>query len=61
MDAFDRRLIAYRKAHGMTVPLPLSADCETRQHRDCQGKAINALTDRIDDCTCQCHKTPKGL
>lgn len=61
MDRFERRLLAYRKANGMTVPAPTSASCETREHTDCGGKAVSVLTGRIDRCSCSCHKKPRGL
>lgn len=61
MDAFTRKFLAYRKAHGMTVPLATSASCETRDHGDCRGKAVSVLTGRISPCSCNCHKKPRGL
>ena len=39
----------------MTVPDPLSDECEKREHGTCPDYAWNLLTDSFEPCTCHCH------
>ena len=43
--------------HRMTVPDPLSPDCEVHKHDACSGDAWDLLRDEITACTCHCHTT----
>lgn len=40
----------------MSVPDPLSPDCEQRKHRACSGDAWDVLKDEPASCTCACHR-----
>lgn len=41
----------------MSVPDPLSPDCETGKHSPtCSGDAWDLLKDEPAPCTCECHK-----
>jgi hypothetical protein len=40
----------------MTVPDPLSPDCEQRKCTACTGEAWDLLRDKPADCTCHCHR-----
>jgi hypothetical protein len=39
----------------MTVPDPVSPDCETAKHAACSGDAWDLLRDELTTCTCTCH------
>ena len=39
----------------MTVPDPLSVDCQLQRHTSCHGVAMNILTDKPSPCRCTCH------
>jgi hypothetical protein len=42
----------------MTVPDPLSPDCEQRKCHACSGDAFDLLKDEVTRCTCACHPKP---
>jgi hypothetical protein len=47
-----------QEATQMTVPDPLSPDCEQRKHTACTGEAWDFLRDEPASCTCHCHRQP---
>jgi hypothetical protein len=47
-----------QEAAQMTVPDPLSPDCEQRKHTACTGEAWDFLRDEPASCTCHCHRQP---
>jgi hypothetical protein len=40
----------------MTVPEPISPDCEQRKHQACSGDAWDMLRDELTECRCECHR-----
>jgi len=40
----------------MSVPDPLSPDCEVAKHTACSGDAWDLLADEVTACTCACHR-----
>lgn len=43
----------------VTVPDPLSPDCEQRKHGACSGDAWNLVRDEPAACTCECHRATR--